>query len=96
MLEASLTSATAFCAAIAFIVALIASAGFDDGGRLPLTVEDVTSELALVDARIDTLSTSIDNGDIEGVLSPAGATVRMLVDRRTELIKQLNSLRSGD
>ena len=96
ILRASLTSAVAFLTAIAVIATLTFSAGFDDGGDHAQAGEDLIRELALVTERIETLSTSIDNGDIEGMLSPAGATVQVLLDRRTELVKQLSNLPAGE
>ena len=96
ILRASLTSAIAFLTALAVIATLTFSAGFDDGGNRAHTGDDLARELVLVIERIETLSTAIDNGDIEGMHSPAGATVQMLLDRRTELVKQLSNLPAGE
>ena len=96
ILRASLTSAIAFLTVLAVVATLTFSTGFDDGGDRAHAGEDLVRELALVTERIETLSTSIDNGDIEGMVSPAGATVQMLLDRRTQLFKQLSNLPAGD
>ena len=95
VLGASLMSAFAFFAAIVFIATLTASAGFDDGVDRTIASEDLARELILVSGRIDTLSRSIDNGDIEGMRSPAGETVQMLLERRVELVKQLSNVQPG-
>ena len=95
VLGASLMSAFAFFAAIVFIATLTASAGVDDGVDRTIAREDLARELILVSGRIDILSRSIDNGDIEGMRSPAGETVQMLLERRVELVKQLSNVQPG-
>ena len=45
------------------------------------------SSLSEVDEQIRVISTSIDNGDIDGMYSTAGASVELLIDRRKEILR---------
>ena len=58
--------------------------------------EGLRSELARVNAQIETLSTAIDNGDIEGMYSTAGTTVELLLRRRAALTAELDGLRTAN
>ena len=69
-------------------LAVLASTGREvDPGR---QYEDIAEALAQTNQQIEFLSTAIDNGDVDGTFSTAGATIELLVDRRDALIAQLN------
>ena len=77
--------------AILIVSAVLIGVESMDRGRNQLhTHDDLIDALAAVNEQIDRLSTSIDNGDFEGMFSPAGTTVQLLIDRRRELIRKIN------
>lgn len=87
---------------MAILLYLIAAALFvgvtikDFGSQPEQTSEDLTSELADLNARIEALWTAIDNGDNEGMFSTAGTTVQWLMERRDALIDRLNRQQPGE